>query len=129
MSETNVRRASRSLSVTVGTTWSTSTTFPTAGMSGLAVTIHGTPSSAATVLSVFGSDDAVTFRELVGGTITLARITDGTSFTGVSACYSLPVSGFDERARLEPTVVVPFGRLVSDAELGTGVNVVVSLKS
>ena len=116
MSETNVRRASRSLSVTVGTTWSTSTTFPTAGMSGLAVTIHGTPSSAATVLSVFGSDDAVTFRELVGGTITLARITDGTSFTGVSAAYALPL-GVHSNTRLSSTPAA-FVRLVSDVDLG-----------
>jgi hypothetical protein len=99
-------------------------------MAGLAVSIHGTPSSNATVLTVFGAnapDQA--FRELAGGTITLARLTDGTSFTGVSGMYSFPASGWRTRVRLSGAAVPAFVRLVADAELGSDVSVSVSLKS
>ena len=130
MSEIPIRRANRSLNVTVGTSWTTSTTFRASDMAGLAVSIHGTPSSNATVLTVFGATgpDQV-FRQLAGGTITLARLTDGTTFTGVSGMYSFPASGWRSRVRLSGPAVPAFVRLVADAELGPDVAVSVSLKS
>jgi len=130
VSETIIRRADRSVNLTVGTSWTTSTTFRADDMAGLAVSINGTPSSNATVLTVFGAnapDQA--FRELAGGTITLARLTDGTSFTGVSGVYSFPTSGWRNRVRLSAPAVPAFVRLVADAELGSEVSVSVSLKS
>jgi hypothetical protein len=130
VSEIRIQRTSRTFPVTVGTSWTTSTTFPTSGMASLAVTMHGTPSSNATALTMYGADaEGEPFRMLVGGTVALCRVTDGTSFTAVSGSYSFPTSGRHARVRLKPDVVTPFVRLVADADVGSGVSVVVSLKS
>lgn len=129
MSEIQIRRKSRSVPVTVGTSVASSSTFNASDVSGGALTIHGTPSSNAMVLTFYGSTDGTKFRELVGGSVTLARVTDGTAFTGVSATYSFPAVGWRNRVRLQPGVVIPFLRLVSDADLGPDVDVFVSLKS
>lgn len=123
MSEILIRRRNRVRPVTIGTSSSTSSTLwldDTAG----AVVMLDTPSTAATVLRMYGSADGLTFSELyndgAAATITLFRQsgtateTVGTAtaeitvYTAQGGCYAMPESAFAFRAV----------RIVSDADLG-----------
>lgn len=129
MSEIRISRKSDSFPVTIGTSVSSSSTFNATDMAGGVVAIQGAPSSNATTLTIYGSNDDVTFHELAFTSVSLARTTDGTSFTGVSGVYALPMSGWRTRVRLQPNLAFRLVRIVSDSDLGPGVKVFVSLKS
>lgn len=127
MADVTVSRRSKTFTVTVGTSTTTSTTFPMDEFSAAMVQVDGVPSSAATTLETFVAADGVSFHRAVGATVTLARVDTGTSLIGVSGMYAFPVQGSTRRLTL--SAAWRFVRLVADAELGPGVTVRVSVKS
>ena len=136
MSEIHIRRRTRQQAVVIGTAASESSTLRVDDMAG-GILHLGSPSSAVTAISIFGSHEAATdFREVrddsgAPATIRVARQqgtavgTIGTTtavvnvFTGMSNAYALP----------DAVHGLPFLRLVADADVGTAAESSVSLKS
>jgi hypothetical protein len=138
MSDLRIARRSRSHSVVIGTAVADSSSVRFDDAAGGVVIFGGVPSSAATAIDCYGSEDAITFRRIESGRITLARqqaqvcetitTSSGTTtanvqvctafYTGVAAAYSLPDAIF-------PNHVI---RLVADAALGA-VDATVCIKS
>jgi hypothetical protein len=135
MSTIAISRRQRAYVVKIGTAAAQSTPIRFDDMAGAAVALAN-PSTAATVLRVYGSvdDDAyAAVFDSAGGqaTIPITRLsgtaveTVGTTtqtitvFTAVNAVYALPDAAFP----------IPFVRLVSDHDLGTAAIVFVSTKS
>jgi hypothetical protein len=136
MSEAKITRRVRNVSVTIGTSSSTSSTIRFDDVAG-GILHLGEPSSSVTQISVFGATaEDGTFAPVhdvsgAAATITVARQsgttveTVGTTtvtvnvFTALSNAYPLPDAGFAMR----------FVRLVADADVGEAATTVVSLKS
>lgn len=135
MSFLRITRESRRTAITVGTSSAASSTLRLEGAA--AGTLHViNPSTAASVLRVFGAADDSTFRALYSAdgaesAITLARVSGtaviseggttatATVYTATSAVYPLPDQAFALR----------FARIVADADLGTAAQVCVSIKT
>jgi hypothetical protein len=135
MNEITIRRRQRVHAVAVGTVASDSTTLRFDDMAGASIFVAD-PSTAATVLRVYGSFDDATYRQLhddtgAAATITLSRLsgtaveTVGTAtqeitvFTAVPAAYSIPAAAYPLR----------YVRLVADSDLGSAATVVFASKS
>ena len=127
MSDVKVRRKSKVFPATVATNVDNASTVRLDDMAGALVLFPSPPPSAATAVVVWvaASVDGP-FVPLAGATLTLARVTDGTSFTGVSAAYALPL-GVHRSARLSSTPAA-FVRLVSNVDLGSASSVSVLAK-
>jgi hypothetical protein len=128
MSDLFIGRRSRCHSITIGTAVAESSTVQFDDAAGAVLIMGATPSSSATRIDTFASDDSVNFRRIENGRITLARLqgqecvtvtaSDGTVtsssqvcttyYTSVAGCYVLPDAIF-------PTHLI---RLVADAPLG-----------
>lgn len=135
MSEIQFTRRSRWKPLTIGTASSSSSTVSLANMAGGAVMLSA-PSTAATVLRVYGSVDGTTFSQLYGSdgaeaAVSLFRVSgtavetvgeatqEITVYTAVAGAYAVPDSVFSLR----------YIRLVSDAEIGGGTQIVFASKS
>jgi len=135
MSTITIARRQRAYSLKIGTAAAQSSPIRFDDMAGAAVSLTN-PSTAATVLRVYGSVDDEAYAAVFdssGGevTIPIARLsgtaveTVGTTtqtitiFTALNAIYPLPDAAFP----------IPLVRLVSDHELGTAATVFVSTKS
>lgn len=108
-----VRRESRAVSVSLGTSTSSATTLSVAGMAGGAVVVSGLTSSA--TITLFGSSDGVSFSPLLDASGAQATVVLHAGDTVVSL----------------PDAVYPLRllKLVADADAGTAASVTVSLKS
>lgn len=135
MSFLRISRESRRTLIAVATSSAGSSTLRLEGAAAGMLYVMN-PSTAASVLRVFGSADGESFRALFGAdgaesTITLSRmsgtavISEGgttataTVYTAASAVYPLPDQAFALR----------FARIVADADLGTAAQVSVSIKT
>lgn len=128
VSEMKIRRRTKTFPLTIATSVDGSSTVRLEDMAGALVSLTPTPPSAATSLAVWvAATPGGPWRPLVGGLVTLGRVTDGTLFTGVSAAYSLPLGNVDP-VWLTSTPAA-FVRLVSDVDLGSATAALVCCKS
>ena len=128
MSEMKIRRRSKVFPVTIATTVDHASTVRLNDLAGALVHLTSPPPSAATALTVWvAAEPAGPWGLWLGAVVTLGRVTDGTSFTGVSATYALPL-GVPDNARLSSTPAA-FVRLVSDVDFGSASAAVVCGKS
>jgi hypothetical protein len=113
MSESTLTHRTRNLPVTVGTAAASSTVMLMNDMAAGTVFVDGV--TATHTLTVYGSDNGVTFVPLYG-------------HDGQAATVAVPASG---GACVLPDAVYPlrFVKLVSNSDMGTAAAVVLSLKS
>jgi hypothetical protein len=123
-----IRRRSKVFPVTIATSVDHASTVRLDDLAGALVHLTSPPPSAATALTVWvAAEPAGPWYAWSGAAVTLGRVTDGTSFTGVSAAYALPL-GVHSNTRLSSTPAA-FVRLVSDVDLGSATAALVCGKS
>jgi hypothetical protein len=128
VSEMKIRRRSKVFPVTIATSVDHASTVRLDDLAGALVHLTSPPPSAATALTVWvAAEPAGPWYAWSGAAVTLGRVTDGTSFTGVSAAYALPL-GVHSNTRLSSTPAA-FVRLVSDVDLGSATAALVCGKS
>jgi hypothetical protein len=118
MSEVNIKRRVRSVSILLSTSVDASATLRADDMAGGVISL-GTMSTNATTLQVFGSvDESGPYSRIYGADGAAADITLAPS-TAAGRVYSLP----------DPIFAVPYIRIVSGGTYSTGVTGIVSFKS
>ena len=118
MSETRIKRRTRTLNLTIGTATDAATAIRLDDMAGGIISV-GTMATAASTLQLYGAtQEAGPYRRVYGADGSAADITLAPS-TSAGQVYSLP----------DAVYALPFVRIVSGSTAATAVPAVVNLKS